>query len=124
YNNLWQLGHSIGVSFQLAPEHLDDAKVFSAYYLARVPNTSWLSLLVQGTKQDSNVSTLGGAAVAGRGEILGGRAIISLPAGTNFYHSLTFGLDYKHFDQNLTIAGQNLVTPITYYPLTVDYTAT
>ncbi len=43
YNNLWQLGHSIGFSFQLAPERLDDAKVFSAYYLARVPDASWLS---------------------------------------------------------------------------------
>jgi hemolysin activation/secretion protein len=124
YNNLWQLGHSLGFSFQLAPERLEDAKVFSAYYLARVPGASWLTLLVQGTKQDSDVSTLGGAAVAGKGEILGGRAIIALPTGKSFYHSLTFGLDYKHFDQNLTVAGQNLVTPITYYPLTVDYSAT
>ncbi len=124
YSNLWQLGHSIGFSFQLAPERLDDAKVYSAYYLAHVPGVSGLSLLVQGTKQDSNVSTLGGAAVAGRGEIVGGRAILSLPTGKDFYHSVTFGVDYKHFDQDLTIAGQNVLTPITYYPLTAAYSAT
>src|SRR5262249_19707594 len=27
YNNLWQLGHSLGFSFQIAPQRIDDAKV-------------------------------------------------------------------------------------------------
>ena len=31
YSNLWQLGHSAGFSFQVAPENLKDAEVFSAY---------------------------------------------------------------------------------------------
>ncbi len=124
YNNLWQLGHSVGFSFQLAPERLADAKVFSGYYLARIPGVSWLSLLLQGTKQDSNVSTLGGAAVAGRGEILGGGATILLPAGKDFYQSFNFGVSYKHFDQDLTVGDQIVVTPITYYPLTLTYSAT
>ncbi len=124
YSNLWQLGHAVGFSFQIAPERLDDARVYSAYYLARIEGLNWLTLLLQGTKQDSNVSTLGGAAVAGRGEILGGRAIVTLPTGKNFYHNLTLGFDYKHFDQNLSIAGQTVVTPITYYPFSLNYGAT
>lgn len=124
YSNLWGRGHSIGASFQLAPERLDDAKVYSAFYLLRVPEISWLSLIAQGTKQDSNVSTLGGAGVAGRGEIVGGRAIVTLPIGKDFYHSLTFGFDYKHYTQNVTIAGNELLTPVTYYPLSLDYSAT
>jgi hemolysin activation/secretion protein len=124
YQNLWDLGHSIGFSFQLAPERLDDAKVYSAYYLLRFPEVSWLSLIAQGTKQDSNVSTLGGAGVAGRGEIAGARAIFSLPLGKDFYHSLTLGFDYKHYTQNLTIAGNEILTPVTYYPLSLDYNAT
>ncbi len=70
YNNLWQLGHSLGFSFQVAPERLDDAKVFSGYYTAKIPGFNDVSLTLQGTKQDSNVSTLGGAAVAGRGHRL------------------------------------------------------
>ena len=124
YQNLWDLGHSIGFSFQLAPERLDDAKVYSAYYLLRVPDISWLSLIAQGTKQDSDVSTLGGAGVAGRGEVVGARAIFSLPLGKDFYHSLTVGFDYKHYTQNLTIAGNEILTPVTYYPLSLDYNAT
>jgi hemolysin activation/secretion protein len=124
YQNLWDLGHSIGFSFQLAPERLDDAKVYSAYYLLRFPEVSWLSLIAQGTKQDSDVSTLGGAGVAGRGEVAGARAIFSLPLGKDFYHSLTAGFDYKHYTQNLTIAGNEILTPVTYYPLSLDYNAT
>jgi hemolysin activation/secretion protein len=124
YSNLWGLGHSIGVSFQLAPERPDDAKVFSTYYLARFPSISWLSLLLQGTKQDSNISTLGGAGVAGRGEIAGMQAIVTLPTGKNFYHSLTLGFDYKHYTQDLTISGTDIPTPITYYPFSLYYNAT
>ena len=76
-------------------------------------------------KQDSNVSTLGGIAVAGRGEIVSTRAIMTLPAGTDFYHSFTLGFDYKHFDQGANVAAGRLSdTPITYYPLSADYSAT
>ena len=111
YNNLWQLGHSLGGSVQISPEDLDQVKVFSGYYVARFPDPSWLTLIAQGIKQDSNVSTLGSLAVAGRGSIIGGRAIINLPPKTDFFHSITFGFDYKHFDQLLTAAGNHLAYP-------------
>lgn len=151
YQNLWQLGHAVGASFQIAPERTEDAKVFSGYYLARFPSVEWLSVIVQGTKQDSNVSTLGGAAVAGRGEILGMRAMITLPSGKSwqgpkrerasgvaeprysdleykdwegFYHSLSVGFDYKHFNQGLRFGLERTDTPITYYPFSLAYTAT
>lgn len=121
YNNLWQRGHSIGASFQLSPEQPDEVKVFTGYYIARFPQWPGFSLLLQGTKQDSNVSTLGGAAVAGRGEILGARAIFNLPSSEGFYHSASFGFDYKHFDQILNFGPAAVNTPITYYPFTAGY---
>jgi hemolysin activation/secretion protein len=124
YANLWQLGHAIGLNVQIAPQRLDDAKIYSAYYLARVPGVDWLTLMLQGTKQDSDVSTLGGAAAAGRGRIVGGRAIIALPNLKDFYHSVSLGLDYKHFDQGLTIGTDTTTTPITYYPLSATYSGT
>lgn len=124
YGNLWQAGHSAGFSFQIAPERIEDAKVFSAYYTARFAAVPWLSLTLLGTKQDSNVSTLGGAAVAGRGEIFGARAMFTLPARKNFYHSLTFGLDYKKFDENVFFGLSETVAPITYYPWSLAYNAT
>jgi len=123
YDNLWQLGHGAGFSFQLAPQRLQDAEVFSGYYLARFQGINWLSLMVQATKQDSNVSTLGGSAVAGKGQTAGVRAIVNLPNGKDFYNSVTFGFDYKHYDQDLTVGSSTIATPTTYYPLSVAYNA-
>jgi len=123
YANLWQLGHVIGGSFQIAPQRLEDAVVYSGYYLAPVPWAPGLSVMVQGTRQNSNVSTLGGGAVAGNGEVLGGRLLYTLPGGDGFYHSLSFGMDYKSFAQDLSIAGELVGTPITYYPFSLNYNA-
>jgi hemolysin activation/secretion protein len=129
YDNLWQLEHSIGFSFQVAPQDTNQVKVFSGYYLARIPDVSWLSLMLQGTVQDSNVNTLGGIGVAGNGDVVGGRAIISLPAQKDFYHSVSLGLDYKHFTQDTNensggTSSQFSNTPITYYPLSAAYSGT
>jgi len=124
YSNLWQLGHSVGFSFQVAPENLQDAEVFSAYYLLRFPHLDWLSLILQGTKQNSNVSTLGGSAVAGRNEVVGERAVIALPPGKNFFHSISFGIDWKHYNQGVSLSTGQIQTPLTYYPLSATYSAT
>jgi hemolysin activation/secretion protein len=123
-DNLWQLGHTASFSFQVAPQRLKDSEVFSAYYLAPVPSVEGMSLMAQGTKQESNVSTLGGAAVAGRGETAGVRANFNLPAGKEFYHSISLGIDYKHYDQDIVVGGSDITAPITYYPLSANYSAT
>lgn len=124
YNNLWQLAHSAGFSFQVAPERLEDAQIYSGYYIAPVPGIRGLSLMVMGTLQDSNVSTLGGAAVAGRGRVLGIRAITRLPSRPGFYQSFSFGMDYKHFEEDVTVGTSVLSTPIDYYPFVANYGAT
>jgi len=124
YNNLWQLQHSVGFSFQVAPENVSEVKVFSGYYTARFESVPWLALMLQGTKQNSNVSTLGGADVTGRGEYFGPHAVITLPNGKDFFHSINVGIDYKHFDQNIVVAGGTTTTPISYYPVSASYSAT
>jgi hemolysin activation/secretion protein len=122
YANLWQLGHTAGFSAQLAPERIQDAEVLSAYY--SLPVFDDTSFMLTGTLQDSNVSTLGGVAVNGRGYIIGGRTTTTLPtSGTGFYHSLSVGLDFKHFDEDVTIAGKLTQTPIDYYPMSLGYAA-
>jgi hemolysin activation/secretion protein len=124
YNNLWQLGHSLGGSIQVAPENINDVKVFSGYYVMRFAEPSWLTLIAQGIKQESNVSTLGSIAEAGRGEVIGARAIVTLPPRTDFFHSITFGFDYKHFNQDTTVLATTTLAPITYYPFSANYAAT
>ncbi|MFZ4764873.1 MAG: ShlB/FhaC/HecB family hemolysin secretion/activation protein [Roseimicrobium sp.] len=121
YGNLWQKGHSIGASYQVAPERPEDATVYSGYYITRVPWLEDLSLMFMGTKQDSDVSTLGGAAVVGRGEILGLRALITLPPLGNYYQSLSLGVDWKHFEENVVVGAETFSTPIQYWPISVNY---
>ena len=123
YENLWQAGHAIGFAFQLAPEHLPDAEVFSAYYLARFRGLSWLTLTANGVIQNSNVSTLGAAAVTGRGQIAGARANFVLPSGSGFYHTLSAGADWKHYGEGITQGTSTISTPLTYVPLTAQYSA-
>jgi hemolysin activation/secretion protein len=127
YNNLWQAGHTLGASFQVAPEAPDEVTVYTGYYIWRFPKLDWLSLMLQATKQESNVSTLGALAGAGRGEVVGGRAIFTLPPGRDFYHSATLGLDYKHFDQSVafgTTEEGRTEAPVTYFPMSATYGAT
>jgi hemolysin activation/secretion protein len=130
YNNLWQLGHSIGGSFQLSPEEIDQVKVFSGYYLFRIPEVTWWSLSFQGTKQDSAVSTVGNLAVAGRGETIGILSTFVLPGGKEFSDTLSLGVDYKHSTQNVAPGGPgasqtNLTqTGYYYFPFSATYSAT
>lgn len=137
--NLAQSGQGAGASFELAPERRADSEVFSAYVLAHFAGMPRLSLLLQGTKQNSNISTLGGSTVAGPGQTAELEAIYALPNGTDwntgkawsdFSDSLTFAFNYKHYQQTLRPGGSSagtagtIVTPITYYPLTATYSAT
>ncbi len=128
--NLWQSGNGAGFSTQVSPQKTSEVKVFSGYYIQRFTGLEWLNLMLTGTKQDSNVSTLGDTAVAGRGQTVDLRAIFNLPPGKNFSQSAGVAVNYKHFDQNVSLAASGstpaavIVTPITYYPLSANYSAT
>ena len=124
YANLWQLGHTIGGSLQISPENLSEVKVFSGFYIWRFADPDWLSVLVSYTKQDSNVSSLGGSTVLGKGEILGVRGIATLPGSDNFFHSFSAGFDYKQFNQTLNTGTLSDVTPVTYFPVSFSWDGT
>jgi hemolysin activation/secretion protein len=124
YDDLWQLGHSFSFSYQVAPERPDDAQVFSASYLAHVEDVDWLSVLFYGVKSSSDVATVGGTNIVGPGQIFGGRAVITLPGKDDFFHTLSVGIDYKHFDQTVALGGTGFESPVTYYPVVAIYGAT
>ncbi len=123
YGNLWQLGHSAGLSFQVAPEKPSDGTVFSGYYTAPIEGVDGLSVMLTGSVQDSEISTLGGAAVIGKGNIFGIRFMQTLPSAPGFFHSLSFGMDYKDMIQDVNTLGIVTSRPITYYPFTLSYSA-
>jgi len=127
YNNLWQLGHSAGFSFQVAPERPEDATILSAYYLVRFPHVPWVSLNFHATKQESDVSVPSGLTsinVVSPGETIGLGVTLNLPPLPDFSHSVTFGVDYKRYQENTVFGLVATQYPITYYPISANYSAT
>jgi len=122
YDNLWQRGDSIAMFFQLAPQNTADALVYSIAYSFRIPNTD-LTVLASYLKSDSNVASVGGTDVVGKGQIAGLRLQKPLPGGNGFSQNMSVGADYKNYAQTLTLAGQGNHVPLTYYPVTFAYDA-
>jgi hemolysin activation/secretion protein len=124
YDNLWQREHSLSLNFLTSPEDTSEVKVLSANYLMRFDESDAL-LAFYGVSSKSNVATVGGINILGDGTILGVRLIKPLPTVDNYYHSISFGLDYKKFGQKLVLGNsfdQN--TPITYMPVSGSYSGT
>jgi len=123
YDNLFQRDHSVNLQYQIAPENRDDSRVLSVSYV--VPTASGTTWAAYAVKADSNVAALSNLNVIGNGNIFGVRRIQPLQPLPDFYHSLTLGVDYKNFKQNVLLQGSDSVaTPVTYAPFTAQYSAT
>jgi hemolysin activation/secretion protein len=122
YDNLWQRGDSASFFFQVAPQHVPDALVFSGTYLFHIPGTK-LALLASYLNSDSNVTSVGGTNVVGKGQIYGIRLVVPLTQDVGFIQTLSVGMDYKDFSQALTLSGQGSRVPLQYYPVTASYQA-
>jgi hemolysin activation/secretion protein len=120
YDNLWQLGHSIGVQAQTSPLDTSEVRVFSASYSAPV----WADMTAAAyyIRSRSNVAAVGDLTVLGNGSIVGARLIRPLQAIGSYNQSASFGADYKSFTNIVTQPGTpGIPTPITYTDLLVSY---
>lgn len=124
YDNLFQLGHSIDLQYQTSPLNTSDVQVWSLSYVIPLKDSAALALYA--VHSDSNVSAVGDLNVVGNGDIYGIRLIEPLPgSGPGFFHSLTAGLDYKTFKQDVVLQGADtsISTPVRYLPFSVQYGA-
>ncbi len=120
YDNLWQAGHSLGLSWNVAPQHPNDSDVLSATYLMPI-GSGEQSLALYGVHSSSDVVP-GNFDTIGKGNIVGARLVMPLPAGTGLFHSLTVGVDHKQFGETVRLQGQDASnTPITYTPFLLQY---
>ena len=119
YNNLWQLGHSVSLTFFTAPQDTSNAKVWSGSYTA--PLSERWSVQFSGYQSDSNVATVGGSNVLGKGHSYGVSAIYTLPSSGNWSNSLSAGIDFKDFDEQLELGGDSDQVPLKYAPFTFAY---
>ena len=120
YTNLWQRGQTASFTYVVAPENRDDTEVFAGAYSIPFLGTPW-SLSISGYDSNSNVASLGGSSVLGRGFQAGFRLLYRLPAG-KVSQSISFGADFKDFKQNIFAGGvQASAAPIMYVPFEVQY---
>lgn len=120
-NNLFQLGHTLGISWQYAPYRPKDSNTLSVLY--GLPLTAKDDLLVSFTHSDSNtptqVSGSGPSSIVTQGDVYGLRWTRRLE-GFNWpvRHSVFAGVDYKaNTDANTFKDGSIVQRPPTRYPL-------
>ncbi len=121
YDNLWQRGHSVSANVQTSPLEWNEVLVYTGTYTARLASLPEWTFALSATRQDTDISTLGGAASAGRGNIIGLRATRVLPGTDKLFHSVSFGIDRKDYDLDVSIAGETTSTPVLYHPLNLTY---
>lgn len=119
HNNLWQRGHSASLTYFTAPEDRNNAEVWAGYYNA--PLSERWNLQFSGYQSDSNVATIGGSNVLGKGHSYGLSLIYNVPAQGIWANSLSVGVDFKDFDEALEFGGASDEVPIKYAPITLGY---
>lgn len=123
YANLWQREHSASLMYQTAPQAPDEVRVLAGTYVMPLGDGNVLAGYVVDSK--SNVGTAGDLTVIGNGTILGTRLVKALPGQKGYYHSATFGLDYKNFKEDIRpLDGEGYNTPIDYTQFMAQYRGT
>jgi hemolysin activation/secretion protein len=121
YDNLWQKGHSVGLSFQNSPKKSDEVEVWTGTYSAPLGAGT---LAAYAVKSNSNMATAAESTVLGKGTTVGLRYIRPLPGRGSYFHSLTAGFDYKDFKETTNLLGSDSTNkPLRYVPLVLQYTA-
>ena len=122
YDNLWQLGHSIGVTVTTSP--LQPAQTGMLLLNYGIPLGEGDSLGLYAVHSNSNVDTLGGTRVLGKGTTVGIRWGLNLAASEGSTHSLALGADYRDVQEVIKLGDQSISKPLRYLPLQVAYTGT
>jgi hemolysin activation/secretion protein len=129
YDNLWQSGHSLSLQYQTSPQDNSEVKAKALSYVLPAPWNDDDILAGYAVWSDSGTSFGEGFETIGKGKIFGIQYVDMLPFYKMYSHSVTLGIDYKSFKEDLGYNSdqgtrQNLKTPITYLPLSLKYQST
>jgi hemolysin activation/secretion protein len=122
YDNLFQRDHRATLQVLTSPARTQEVQVMSGSYLIPDGDHHWSFSLVN--SDSTTAAGVGGITVFGRGSSYSLHDILSLPGEGSFTHSLNYGLDYKHFDEKVTIGpNAGFSTPVRYAPFSLAYSA-
>lgn len=126
YDNLFQAGHSLGLSATTTPQALEQTRVLSANYLVPL-DAAGDALSVYMMQSRSKFATLfnaPGLGLLGNSNYLGLRVTRPLAARPGMVQTASFGLDRKQVEQTLQLNGVGAPSPaVTYVPLVASWRA-
>ncbi len=121
HTNLFDRDHTLSLQYITSPGHLSDVAIYGVGY--RIPYyrlNSSLDLFAGYSDVDSG--TVGGLfAVSGKGSIYGARWNYYLPKWGDIEQKVYAGLDYRAYQNNVTLLGIGFVPDITVHPVSIGY---
>jgi hemolysin activation/secretion protein len=127
YGNLWQAGHSLGLSWQYAPWRPSDANTLTVLYSLPITRDDDLSASFTNSNSDTPTGTSLGGSTITAGQFWGLRWRHGLAErGWPIRHSVTAGLDFKDSrERSRDVGGFTTEGPGVKYPvLSANYELT
>ncbi|MCV2365150.1 hypothetical protein LNV23_17010 [Paucibacter sp. DJ1R-11] len=119
YDNLLQREHSISLTAITTPRRPEQTQVLVLSY--GVPLAEGDNLNLYAVSSNSDVDSLGGTKVLGKGNTWGLRYTLNLAAGEGNSHNVSLGLDYKDLQERLQQGEAAIAKPLRYAPMQVAY---
>ena len=124
HSNLFNRDHTLSAQIITSPTHVSKVGIFGVGYHAPYYRLN-SSVDVYAGYSDVNSGTVQGLFnVAGSGTMFGGRWNYYLPKLGTADQKISFGMDYRAFHNDVTLAGVGLVPDITVRPVSIIYAGT
>lgn len=124
YDNLWQLGHSIGLAAQVSPQNSHEVRVASLTYVVpmREAGNAWAFYAVRSRSDLATISGATGLGLLSNTDIVGTRYVIPFDVTEETSQTLSVGADYKSLKRSTVVLSvANPLTPVRYMPLSAEY---
>jgi len=121
HTNLFDRDHTLSLQYITSPSKLDQVSIYGIGY--RIPYYRHNSSLdLYGGYSDVDSGVVGNLfSVSGKGTIAGARWNYYLPKWQDVEHRAYLGLDYRAFQNNVTLGGVGFVPDITVHPVSAGY---
>jgi len=123
HTNLFDRDHTLSLQYITSPGHWSDVKIYGVAY--RIPYYRLNSSLdLFGGYSDVDSGTLAGAfpfAISGKGSVYGARWNYYLPRWDDIEQKVYLGLDYRAYQNNVSLDGIGFVPDITVRPISLGY---
>jgi hemolysin activation/secretion protein len=125
--NIGNLDHVLSLQYTTTLEKPSQVSVYGAgYHIPLYSLGDSIDLYANYSDVDSGSVTAGifSLQVSGRGSVFGGRYNQNLKRIGEYEHKLSYGIDYKAFQNNVLLSGAQLGNDVTVHPLSVAYSGT